>query len=325
MAYDPSRHRSVLFGGEDATGRLLSDTWEWDGATWAQVATAGPSPRTDVALAYDPSRTRVVLFGGTAGTAVGQDSDETWEWDGTTWAQVAVSGPLPRHYHRLAYDSARGRLVLFGGAFNVTGVADTWEYHWRGGECAAAEDCPFAFCVDGVCCDVASCGMCSRCDSTALLGACSPVISQEDPDSCSGGAWCNENGICTVKAGSDCSTAPDGAQCVCPDGPMGTCTAGKCACVAWDAGVDGGDDGPGPSGDAAADRGDMTEPTGCSCRASSIQGTSLPVILAAVGIRWVRRKGRLRQRGPEARLTDAPTGRPPCPPHLLCPFGHSRS
>jgi hypothetical protein len=46
MAYDPRRKRVVLFGGQAFTvkpnnileSRMLSDTWEWDGANWTQVA-----------------------------------------------------------------------------------------------------------------------------------------------------------------------------------------------------------------------------------------------------------------------------------------------
>ena len=40
MAYDEARERVVLFGGqaEDANYTYLNDTWEWDGAAWAQVS-----------------------------------------------------------------------------------------------------------------------------------------------------------------------------------------------------------------------------------------------------------------------------------------------
>jgi len=40
----------VLFGGDDGTN-LLGDTWTWDGATWQQVATTGPSPREAFGMA----------------------------------------------------------------------------------------------------------------------------------------------------------------------------------------------------------------------------------------------------------------------------------
>jgi hypothetical protein len=64
---------------------------------------------------YDAARRRVVLFDGYTGSLNPVFSD-TWEWDGSTWVQrtpnTVRSG---RAGHALAYDSARGRVVLFGG------------------------------------------------------------------------------------------------------------------------------------------------------------------------------------------------------------------
>ena len=57
MAYDPSRQRTVLFGGLGWTsnGTIdLGDTWEWDGASWIHVSNAGPSPRHGHGMVYDP-------------------------------------------------------------------------------------------------------------------------------------------------------------------------------------------------------------------------------------------------------------------------------
>jgi hypothetical protein len=68
-----------------------------------------------------------VLFGGE--TAEGY-SDETWEWDGTAWAQRAAAGPAARAYHTLTYDSARQVTVLFGGRTAGGLSAETWE--WNG-------------------------------------------------------------------------------------------------------------------------------------------------------------------------------------------------
>lgn len=42
MAWDAARQRLVIYGGTIA-GAALSDTWEWDGATWTQVAAAAAS------------------------------------------------------------------------------------------------------------------------------------------------------------------------------------------------------------------------------------------------------------------------------------------
>src|SRR5688572_5127818 len=109
MAYDAGRQRVVLFGGNSG-----SDTWEWDGVSWAQQNPANsPSPRSGTAMAYDAARQRVVLFGGGIGFALFGD---TWEWDGVTWSQRnPPANPFRRAYHALAYDAARQRVVLFGG------------------------------------------------------------------------------------------------------------------------------------------------------------------------------------------------------------------
>ena len=34
MGYDPQRDQIVLYGGFDATGAELDDTWLWDGSDW---------------------------------------------------------------------------------------------------------------------------------------------------------------------------------------------------------------------------------------------------------------------------------------------------
>ncbi len=72
-------------------------------------------------MAYDSTRGATVLFGG--GT-FGSNYRESWGWNGTAWAQLAVSGPSPQSGHAMAYDSARGVTVLFAGG------GETWE--WSG-------------------------------------------------------------------------------------------------------------------------------------------------------------------------------------------------
>ncbi len=130
MAYDSARGRVVLFGGHyyDGTGRYLADTWEWDGDNWVQQTPAtSPAARYGHAMAYDSARGGVVLFGGFTSTSPPLLAD-TWEWDGDTWVQqTPATGPAARYGHAMAYDSARGRVVLFGGEPG-TFSADTWEW-----------------------------------------------------------------------------------------------------------------------------------------------------------------------------------------------------
>lgn len=119
MSYDSLRGRMVMFGGEDG------QTWEWDGATWHLMATAGPGPRSGHAMVYDPHRAQTLLFGGFDGSW----SMDTWAWDGTTWTFLTNAGPSGRDGHAMAFDAIRSRVVLFGGGatFGVS-FGDTWEW-----------------------------------------------------------------------------------------------------------------------------------------------------------------------------------------------------
>jgi hypothetical protein len=128
-SYDSLRGRTVMFGGGNNANTTFSDTWEWDGITWAQRNPATSPPAVvGAAMAYDSGRGRSVLFGGAAGNT-SQLASSTWEWDGTTWTQrtFAVSPPA-RFWHAMAYDAVRGRLVLFGGDGQSGLLGDTWEF-----------------------------------------------------------------------------------------------------------------------------------------------------------------------------------------------------
>jgi hypothetical protein len=75
----------------------------------------------------------VVLFGGSDNPSSLNCLSDTWEWNGITWTQrTPVAAPPGRVYHAMAYDSARGVTVVFGGISMAGGglMADTWE--WNG-------------------------------------------------------------------------------------------------------------------------------------------------------------------------------------------------
>ena len=88
-------------------------------------------------MAYNASRGRVAIFGGEhqyfdLGYGFELLAD-TWEWNGTAWAEWTSStttiAPPARNQHAMAYDGARGRVVLLGGYGQSSGVlADTWEW-----------------------------------------------------------------------------------------------------------------------------------------------------------------------------------------------------
>jgi hypothetical protein len=90
------------------------------------MADAGPSSRHFHAMAFDSKRNQTVLFGGISFDFHASPLADTWAWDGENWTQLADSGPPGRTLHTLAYDSARGVTVLFGG-FGANGLlGDTW-------------------------------------------------------------------------------------------------------------------------------------------------------------------------------------------------------
>jgi Galactose oxidase, central domain len=145
MVFDASTGRIVMFGGRNGAGVPKSDTWEWDGATrnWTKISDSTPvlGARTGVGMVYDERRQKTVLFGGR--NTLG-DLADTWEYDGLTktWTRILESGPPPRANHAMAYDSARGHVVVYAGARETsdsfTYYGDTWILPSR---CIADFDC----------------------------------------------------------------------------------------------------------------------------------------------------------------------------------------
>ena len=67
-----------------------------------------------------------------AGTLFG----DTWVWDSESWTQVQDIGPSARAFHAVAYDSARSRVVFFGGKT----VARVGRHAWDGDDWTQVED-----------------------------------------------------------------------------------------------------------------------------------------------------------------------------------------
>ncbi len=130
MTYDRARGRAVLFGGVH-TDLPESDTWEWNGSQWQQVAVTGPPARFSAGIAYDELRGVTLLFGGNHNhTQTGQIGD-MWIFDGTTWTEIATSGPSPRDHVSMTYDVTLKRIVMFGGP---QGPSSTEGWEWSGTE-----------------------------------------------------------------------------------------------------------------------------------------------------------------------------------------------
>jgi uncharacterized protein (TIGR03437 family) len=78
-------------------------------------------------MAYDSADGQVVLFGGLASDDKSTFND-TWLWDGVNWTQAfPQTSPSARSLHAMAYDSAHGEVVLFGGESESGQIlGDTW-------------------------------------------------------------------------------------------------------------------------------------------------------------------------------------------------------
>jgi hypothetical protein len=87
-------------------------------------------------MVYHEGMSQVLLFGGAQPRqpdAAGPDS-AMWTWNGTSWQSHPSTLP-PRANEAVAYDAARGRLIVHGGSE----VPDeTWEWDRRGWRLAAS-------------------------------------------------------------------------------------------------------------------------------------------------------------------------------------------
>jgi hypothetical protein len=139
MAFDQRRNRLVVFGGADANGQFLGDTWEMAPAAfgwqWIQrTPTQSPPRRWQHKMDYDPARGVVVMTGGYGNPQCGQycasHLNDVWEYDGDTWTQRLPSTSLPavREGAGFAYDSQRQRFVMQGGSGSTPFPGETWFY-----------------------------------------------------------------------------------------------------------------------------------------------------------------------------------------------------
>jgi hypothetical protein len=152
MAYDPVSGKAVLFGGRDASGNFLADTWTFRsvcvsksncGLTWTRLSFTGTSPpgRADASMAYDPAVGYIVL---TSGVNNGGLLNDTWDFNPATntWragapfagfsapgasrsdAGMAQCTPAP---------SSNGDMIFggFDGSYTAP-LGDAWVYDWGG-------------------------------------------------------------------------------------------------------------------------------------------------------------------------------------------------
>ena len=146
MGYDSGRERIVLYGGTSSSN-ITGDTWEFDGSVWELRAPldpesdGNPPPLTDTDLTYDSLRHKMVMFGGAKFGKNENKSDETWEWDGMSWARRVPAdpegdgNPVARWRHDQAYHQDTGKTILHGGYLTYgTYEQDTWQWDGKSWE-----------------------------------------------------------------------------------------------------------------------------------------------------------------------------------------------
>lgn len=125
LSWFPPLAASVLVGGETASGGAYVETSFWNGTSWSSTLAVSAGRRSEHCAVTDTVRNRVIVFGGTD-PLTGTNRDDTVEYDGATWTTKNLTvKPSARAYASMAWDSVRGRAVLFGGP-NLP--AETWEY-----------------------------------------------------------------------------------------------------------------------------------------------------------------------------------------------------
>lgn len=139
FVYDEANQNVMLFGGHAFDSHAITtygDTWTWDGTAWKEIQSEGPSPRDGADSVFDRESNQVLLFGG---AEIGSDVtllNDTWLWDGSQWNKIEADGPPARVHPAMAYDAARGRVVITGGSnAPSTILSDTWEWDGQAWTC----------------------------------------------------------------------------------------------------------------------------------------------------------------------------------------------
>jgi subtilisin-like proprotein convertase family protein len=135
MAFDTQENRFLLFGGLLTTQYVANDTWGWDGQQWTQLGDGDPAPgqRGRHAMAYDTLDEELVLFGGATEELLFCADNETWVFQEGTWEKKSpTSSPGPREHHAMTYDTARDRVVLYGGQDLCNPAQPTGTWEWNG-------------------------------------------------------------------------------------------------------------------------------------------------------------------------------------------------
>ncbi len=134
-AYDPVRHRMIVFGGDRDDMVLRPGVWELSLGTapeWRLIVTAQHESflRTRHLALYDPRRDRLIVWGG-MDERYGLRND-TWALDlgnPEAWVPLAPTdpAPAPRGFAAGILDPLRDRMVVAGGYADAEPLNDIWD------------------------------------------------------------------------------------------------------------------------------------------------------------------------------------------------------
>ena len=131
--YDPGSHQMLIWSGRSISAEgstLRNDVWSLDLATmvWHEIiaASSAPNARYGTAAIFDVAAGELVNFAGF--TDEGR-FDDTWRLHPGSGQWRDVSAPIrpgARCLHTSAYDSARERMIIFGGQRGPDALDDVW-------------------------------------------------------------------------------------------------------------------------------------------------------------------------------------------------------
>jgi hypothetical protein len=297
MAFDAARGQTLVYGGEDPQGNVLSDLWAWNGMRWMQLCSSAPCSdiqpvgRVFPTMAYDSTRKSTLLYAGCSqlisGACAGAQPD-VWEWTGSAWRDIGVSAssgtaPAPDQSMQMAFDPKHGRmLVAYGrGPGVATFVVQLLEVHVIGDACTGNATCDTGVCEDGVCCEAACTDPCDSCNTPASPGVCSSrpsCVLACDGDhtlTTSDGKGAKDCSPYECEPGGKCKmTCTNAADCAVPD----VCDPSSHSCVPPQGGSGGG--GAGGGGKSS----------GCALGQGDVLPGGLALVAVAMAVARARRR-----------------------------------
>ena len=128
--YEAARNRMIISHGFTDKGRF-DDTWAYDfkAEKWQNITPAGERPlkRCLHHAVYDEKNSQMLLYGGCSSGFGPCPQDDLWSLDlnRARWNDLTRSPrPSGRQWYGAAFDSARGRMVVFAGST----ANDLWEF-----------------------------------------------------------------------------------------------------------------------------------------------------------------------------------------------------